>query len=66
MTYEMDIETLSFIRRKYERLAQKPSPDNFDYAHELEAIDDAISAIKTLQDMGGYINELLRHNHKGE
>ena len=64
MSYDMDIETLSYIIRMYERKSKRENADNFTYALELEALNDAISALKTLQDMGEAMNQFLRENHK--
>lgn len=64
MSYDKDIETLSYIIRMYERKAKRVSADNFTYDLELEALNDAISALKTLQDMGEDMNKFLRENHR--
>lgn len=58
MTYEKDLEVLTSIRNKIIL--------GIYHAEEAEALDDAISAIKTLQDMGDTMNQLMRANHKGE
>lgn len=58
MTYDKDIEVLTSIRNKITL--------GIYHAEEAEALNDAISAIQTLLDMGDTMNTLLRANHKGE
>lgn len=58
MTYDKDLEVLTSIRNKITLGIYHPE--------EAEALDDAISAIQTLKDMGDTMNTLLRTNHKGE
>lgn len=58
MTYEKDLEVLTTIRNKITL--------GIYHAEEAEALDDAISAIKTLIDMGDTMNVILKLHHKGE
>ncbi len=58
MTYDKDLEVLHSIRNKITLGIYHPE--------EAEALDDAISAIQTLIDMGDTMNALLRAKHKGE
>ena len=58
MTYDKDLEVLTSIRNKITL--------GIYHSEEAEALDDAISAIQTLKDMGDTMNTLLRTNHKGE
>lgn len=58
MTYEKDLEVLHSIRNKITLGIYHPE--------EAEALDDAISAIQTLIDMGDTMNIILKLHHKGE
>lgn len=58
MNYQQDIEVLTRVRNKI--------CNGLYRAEEKEALNDAISAIKTLQDMGDAMNRFLREEHKTE
>ena len=56
MNYKQDIEVLTRVRNKI--------CNGLYHAEEKEALNDAISALKTLDDMGETMNKLLREEHK--
>ena len=58
MNYQQDIEVLIRVRNKI--------CNGLYRAEEKEALNDAISALKTLDDMGETMNKLLREGHKRE
>ena len=58
MNYQQDIEVLIRVRNKI--------CNGLYHEEEKEAINDAISALKTLNDMGETMNKILREEHKTE
>lgn len=68
MNYSDDIKILNIMMNDYHGINVKAIEHGLGdlYSDRIEALNDAISAIKTLQDMGDTMNRILREEHKSE
>lgn len=68
MNYSDDIKILNRMMNDYHDINVKAIEHGLGdlYSDKVEVLNDAISAIKTLQDMGDVMNRFLREEHKQE
>jgi hypothetical protein len=68
MNYSDDIKILNRMMNDYHDINVKAIEHGLGdlYSDKIEALNDAISALKTLDDMGDAMNKILREEHKPE